>query len=515
MRIHLGLLAGLSFLAFVMGCKSPSGGGAGAGGDESTGSGASTSSGASTGGSSSASTSGSGGASTSTSSASSSSGAGPDAGPTTFDWLQTIGTKGDNVSAMAADATGTVVAGQLLGSATINGKTYKATDTTAGNAFAVKLDTMGNPKWAVIDTANVGSSTFWSVAIAKNGDVLLGMHFDGSATLAGTQITAQNYGVALVALASDGSKVDWSQVVVAPTFTDFPSLLGIAVDSASGDIVTTGWLQGTAKFGTKSATFSASGGFYLASYSAAGAIQWAEAAPKSTTTDVSPAGAAPLLAVDSTGSIFVAVGAMNVVNGSPAPTGGKVLLNKYDATGAFKWSASGTGNGGTFFAVTGLTVDSGDSPIITGTVGSNGPTGPIAATFGSNMLSKTGFAVKYPSAGGAPTWATGIDNAGQGALYVAAAGSDVYVVGNTAIGNTPAGKSVGGVYTLSDSTGAISAGGPIVTGPGSVDVEAVASAGSDLYFGGTVLCPVTFGSLTTPASKSGDTVLFATRVNVP
>jgi hypothetical protein len=447
--------------------------------------------------------------------------------------------KGSLINAIAADSTGVVIAGQLIGSTVVNGTTYKgsyvakAGAPAGGNAMLIKYNTSGVPQWAVIDTGTVagGASVFQSVAIdPSTGDILVGAYFLESLTVDGTTVTLPTAqlggqspnlgGTAILRFKSTGASLVWSETMAT---TDTISVSSLAVDSA-GDVVAAGWNQGLASFSTSTGTavqlnspVASNGGLYLARYSGSGDLQWAVTPPST------PSGAAipgslgspptpiPALAVDATNDIYLAVGSENLGSSGPLLTGGHVLLNKYTSAGALSWTEQATGTGGAYFRVTGLAVDPGGNPIVCGSLGSFQDAGvqTSLATFGTFQVTEAGFVAKYSPTGTAQ-WATGIsDGSANNSVFCAANATHVLAFAPTSLSGPNA-----DVLHLDPSTGTAATTPAAVATGQQIYPQAVVTSGTNVYIAGQVQYPATFGT-TNFAGDGKSTVPFVASLAAP
>ena len=207
-----------------------------------------------------------------------------------FAWAQSFQASfGSTILAMASDATSVVIAGQILGTATL-GKTTLTTADSAGNAFVAKLDTSGNVLWAQI--ASGASSDFEAVAIDASGNIVVsGNDFgDGpSVTFGGTTLTPDTTGTIgghavgssagiLFAMDPTGA-VKWSTLVETTGEVNLGSL------AFSGTtLFAAGPINDDAAFasggGSPITGCGTDGCVFLAAWGAAdGTLQWAKEAP--------------------------------------------------------------------------------------------------------------------------------------------------------------------------------------------------------------------------------------------
>jgi hypothetical protein len=189
--------------------------------------------------------------------------------------------------AMAADASGLVVAGSFPGTLKLGTTTLTSASTGWGSAFVVRLDASGNPLWA--RTVGGSSSLHTSGrAVAIDGqDVLVAGFFEwADAVFDGTTLKLKDKGLSpssgeggdlFVARLDDKGKYLWAVSAGSSTPTRLGTHAeGLAVD-ASGAAYVTGYHQGSVAFGKTTLTTSSTGegSTYVARLDTKGSWVWA------------------------------------------------------------------------------------------------------------------------------------------------------------------------------------------------------------------------------------------------
>jgi hypothetical protein len=370
-----------------------------------------------------------------------------DAGvPDTFAWAHAFATgDGSDIMAMASDASGVVVVGQISGTTTIGTTTLTATDGT-GNAFVAKLDASGNVLWAKIATGS--ESAFEAVVIDPSGDIVLsGADYGDSLpnntpstfVFAGTTVTpnyasgtiggsAVNAAAGLVARLDSSGNLKWLKFAETTTAIDTG-----AVALSGTNVVVSGALNGNAAFGTGetmpiTCTTATSECVFLAAYDATtGAPKWGVVAPSTPARGDAAANPHQVqMGVDGTGNIFLGIG--GYFEGVGSTDDSELVVNKYDPTGALTWNK-------VFSAtqaqpnLTGFAVDTTGNSYVLGTAA----TGLV---LGSTTIDPNGtgtFLAKLDPTGGV-TWTQTLDSSPAGTTGLAL-GASILTFGN---GDDPA-----------------------------------------------------------------------------
>ena len=139
---------------------------------------------------------------------------------------------------------------------------------TAGKAYVAKLDAMHVVKWEKTYTA----ATFAvarSVAVDKNGNIVISGQFSGNMTLEGVDLVSGTTDAFLLGLKADGA-LNWVRSFISTKTQNIPS---VAVDSV-GNVYITGSTDDPVDFGGGMATTPSSHDIFLASYTAANVYRW-------------------------------------------------------------------------------------------------------------------------------------------------------------------------------------------------------------------------------------------------
>jgi hypothetical protein len=201
--------------------------------------------------------------------------------------------------------------------------------------------------------------------------------------------------------------------------------LSIGVDSG-GNVVVTGYFQGTVNFGGGSLSSAGATDIFLMKYSASGAHVWSKRFGG--TSDDRGTG----VAVAGTGDVVV-TGFFNATadfGGGPQTStgGGDIFLAKYSSTGTHTWSKVFGTSYGFGDSSSGVALDASGNIALTGSI-----LGPV--NFGGGPLAESGgydiFAAKF-SASGAHLWSKRFLNNydDHGNAIVMDAGGNIIVVGD-------------------------------------------------------------------------------------
>jgi len=282
-------------------------------------------------------------------------------------WSRQLGTTASD------KALGTAVDGG--GNAYVAGSTFGSLDgnLSAGNAdlFLVKYDASGTKQWTR-QLGTAGDDIANGVAVAAGGDIYVAGGTQGS--LDGN-LSAGSTDLFLTKYDATGLKQWTRQFGSAASDEAF----GVAVDG-SGNAYVAG-----STFGSLDGNSSA-GGFdlFLTKYDAAGVKQWTR--QFGTTASDEALG----VAVDGSGSAFVAGSTFGSLDGNPSAGNADLFVIKYDASGIKQWTRQfGTAANDEAF---GVAVDDSGSPYVAG------------STFGSlngNLSAGSAdlFVIKYDATG--------------------------------------------------------------------------------------------------------------------
>ncbi|HAK78369.1 MAG TPA: hypothetical protein DCM71_16015 [Runella sp.] len=278
----------------------------------------------------------------------------------TLQWVQKAGgASGDGASGIAADGSGNVyVTGNFLRTAAFG--TTNLTSTGGTDIFVAKYNSSGTLQW-VQKAGGVNNEVGQGVAIDGSGNVYVTGYFQGVATFGTTSLTAAgsvgNNDI-FVAKYNGSGTLQWVQKA-GGTSPDVSQ--SIAVDGG-GNVYITGFLQGTATFGTTSVTSAGSGDIFVAKYNGSGTFQW-----------VQKAGGPEMdrghsVAVDGSGNVYLRGSFQGTaIFGSTTLTSagvGDMFVAKYNGSGVLQWIQKAGWMGDE--EESGLAVDSGGSVYVTG-----------------------------------------------------------------------------------------------------------------------------------------------------
>ena len=209
-------------------------------------------------------------------------------------------------------------------------------------------------------TADIASGRV--TAIDPNGEVLVAAVVSGTVDFGDGAKNSGSGGIVLAKYSADGQAIRWSRLWTRQASTEFMPT-GLVVN-ADGSVIVAGYFYGTVDFGG-GATLTGAGGYdlFLVKYSSAGAYLWSKrygGAGSETATSLTADGSGNLLV---TGWMQ---GTASFGGTSLASTSGSrdVFVAKYGPTGAHLWSrAFGGTSTDQGFAVA---VDAGGNPTVTG-----------------------------------------------------------------------------------------------------------------------------------------------------
>jgi hypothetical protein len=188
------------------------------------------------------------------------------------------GPSDDEGHAITVDPTGNIlVTGYFRGVNVPFGATLlSGPNTTNGNLFVLSLTSTGTPIWAVMFQGATAENFGAAVAVDGAGNVAVGGFFMGRIIVNGVTYIASNgqYDGLLVEFTAAGVPL-WSRRIGRSTPLDGDErVLGVATDSG-GNVLATGWVQGSVDFGGGVVT--SLGGFdaFVAKYTSTGAFVFA------------------------------------------------------------------------------------------------------------------------------------------------------------------------------------------------------------------------------------------------
>jgi len=304
------------------------------------------------------------------------------------------------------------------------------------------------------------SASPYGVKTDASGNVLMAGRYDGVVNFGGTTLSSYAYtDDVFIAKYSSTGILQWAHGF-GSNGSDVAT--GAAVDS-SGNLVVTGYFQGTVNFGNGPVTAAATYSLFVAKYSSAGNWMWF--------TQVGNA-FANAVAVDGSGNVVVTgyySGTVNFGGGALSSTNGgtDIFVAKYSSSGGNLWAKSYGGS--SIDMAKAIAVDSSGNAVVIGYFqGTANYGGGSWTSAGGNDI----FLAKYASSDGSPVWAQHFG--GTGSDY----GYGVAVDGS------------GNVWATGDFTGAVNFGGGSLTpfGGGDIFLAKYSSAGGYLWanhFGGT------------------------------
>lgn len=340
-------------------------------------------------------------------------------GAAIWQWSQSFGSTTEDVaSSVVADASGNVyVTGNFSGTVNFGGGNLASAG--SWDIFLAKYDAAGAHQWS--KRFGAGADDVGYVVTADgSGNVIVTGRFAGNVNFGGGNLpSAGGYDIFVAKYDASGTH-QWSQ-----RFGAGGDDAGFSVDvDGSGNVVVTGFFNGTVNFGGANLPSAGSEDIFVAKYDASGAHLWSQRFG-STGLDQGEE-----VAVDPLGNVVVSGPFNGTVNfgGSNLTSGGgiDIFLAKYDASGVHVWSKS-FGAGGTDYPGR-MGVDGAGNVAMTGAFSNT-------VDFGGGGLVSAGgrdiFIARY-DASGAHLWSQGFgtptNDAGK-RIAVDAAGNMV-VTGN-------------------------------------------------------------------------------------
>ncbi|MFT3770294.1 MAG: nucleotide-binding protein [Minicystis sp.] len=357
---------------------------------------------------------------------------------------------------------------------------------------------------------DVAGQFAWGLAVDPTGGAVVTGDLDGTADFGGGALTtAGSSDVFLAKLDANGAHV-WSKKFGNATLQ---SGQGVAVD-AMGNVVITGYFQGSVTFGTTALTTAGGADIFVAKFNAAGAHVWSKKFGSATDDQLGLA-----VAVDPSGNVLLTgalVGAFAFGGATLTSAGGSdVFVAKLDgATGNHVWSKR-FGDAGLAQQGRAIAADAMGNVIVAGDF--NG-----TIDFGGGALTSAGgsdaFVAKLDAAAGNHVWSKRFgDGAFQIAHGVAAdATGNVVVVGDFAGdvdfggGAIPSKGNTDAFVALFDPAGAHLAS----AGFGGTDYDSatsVSAAGGVIAVGGYFAGKADFGG--TPLTSAGGRDVFVTKLS--
>jgi hypothetical protein len=316
-------------------------------------------------------------------------------------WSQRFGgSSADYGTSVAVDAAGSVfVTGHFRFTMSMGGGDLVSVG--QNDIFLAKFNTNGVHQWS----QRFGSTSFDetnSVAVDASGNVIMGGGFTGTVDFGGGALVSVGAGDVVLAKYNTNGVHVWSQRFGSgPSTSDL--CYAVTVDG-SGNVIATGFFQGTASFGGGNLVSAGSYDIFLAKLDANGVHQWSQRFG-GTGVDIGYGAAA-----DGSGNVTVTGYFQNTADfggGNLVSAGSTdIFLAKYNPNGAYRWS-QGFGDTGT---------DAGYSVAVDG-AGNTLVTGFFAGTVnlgGSDLVSGGGndiFLAKH-SPDGVERWSQGYGGTG-------------------------------------------------------------------------------------------------------
>jgi len=340
------------------------------------------------------------------------------------------GTASDYGESIAVDSQGnTYVTGMFRETATFGSTSL--TSSGDSDIFVAKLSPAGNWLWAV-KAGGTSNDRSYAVAIDGSGNTYVAGSFGGTATFGTTALTSSGeYDVFVAKLDASGNWL-WARRAGGASWD---RAYGLVTDGY-GNCYLTGYIYGTATFGTITLTSSGSSDTFIAKLGASGNWLWAVLGGGSSN-DWGEG-----ISIDSNGNLYVAgLFRATVTFGSTTLTSGgeyDVFVAKAGPSGNWLWAkkAGGTGSNGGYS----ISTDSAGNSFITGYFRST-------ATFGSTTLTSSGdtdiFVAKLDTIGNW-LWADRMGGTGSDLGY----GITVDATGNAWLTGTFQGTASFGPHTL-------------------------------------------------------------------
>jgi len=343
-----------------------------------------------------------------------------------------------------------------------NAGNQSAQSATASTSTPACASSGGVCSWSVDMGGSTSSDSAYPARVVSdaNGNVLMAGRYDGVVNFGGITLSSSAYtDDVFIAKYSAAGALQWAHGF-GSTGSDVAT--GAAVDS-SGNLVITGYFQGTVDFGNGPVTAAGSNSLFVAKYSAAGNWMWFDQVGNAFGNAV---------AVDGSGNVVVTgyySGTVNFGGGSLSSINGgtDIFVAKYSSSGGYVWAKSYGGS--SIDMAKAIAVDHSGNVVVTGYYQGT-------ANFGGGSWTSAGgndiFVAKYASADGSPIWAKTFGSTTSDYGYgVAVDGSD-------------------NVLVAGDFTGTVDFGGGAQTpsGGGDIFVAKYSSAGAYVWaehFGGT------------------------------
>lgn len=301
-------------------------------------------------------------------------------------WVRGAGSTGtDRARGIAVDGMGNVVvAGYFRTTITFGGTTLTTTG-TGTDIFLTKYDNAGNVLWTQSAGGTVDDKA-WGVTTDFSNNIIMTGFFQGTATFGSQMVTGSGNEDIFVAKFAPDSSLVWAETA---TGTGINRGWDVATD-ASGSVLVTGSITGTASFGGIGVTGYGDLDAFVAKYTSTGGFAWVRLAGGTGSDEALGIG------VDGLGNAVI--GGFYNTSASFGATiltsagGDDAFFAKYDPFGVLVWvqSAGGTGQDAAFDG----TVDGSGNLIGTGQFEN-------IANFGGTNLTSAGAADVFVLKGGA------------------------------------------------------------------------------------------------------------------
>jgi hypothetical protein len=301
-------------------------------------------------------------------------------------WSQRFGsTTNDEGRAVAVDGSGNIfVTGYFTGAISFTGSGLIS---AGGNdIFVTKINAAGLPQWGQ-RFGSTSNDLGEALAVDGSGNVLVAGYFQGTVSFGGVNRVSAGLTDIFVAKYNSVGVHQWSQRY-GDTLND--EARAVAVDG-SGNVLVTGYFQGTADFGGGSLVSAGDTDIFVAKYNSAGVHQWSQRFG-STSSDHGLG-----VAVDVSGNVVVTGGFQLTVSfggGNLVSAGGDIFVAKYNSAGVHQWSQRFGGTAGD--SGLGVDVDGSGNVVVTGYMSGT-------ANFGGGNLVGAGntdiFVASYSPAG--------------------------------------------------------------------------------------------------------------------
>jgi hypothetical protein len=342
----------------------------------------------------------------------------------TLSWARRYGgTQNEVPKGIAIDAAGNVViTGFFAGSVNFGGATLTG---TSASGFLAKYSPAGTHVWSrrLTSTSSLDEGT--AVGVDGAGNVIVAGGFYGTVNFGGGSLTSAGAeDIALLKYDSAGNFL-WSRQIRGTTYD---LVLGLSVDTTTGEFVTSGYFAGSADFGGGNLTSAGGNDAFAARYNSSGTHVWSKrwgstAEDKAYGVDIDRLGNVAITGIF-TNSVDFGGGPISNVGGAESRD---IFLVKLSPAGLHLWSkgfGSSLGVGQSGYGVAFDGTAGGENILLTGAIVAL--TAPYTIDFGGGPMTGDGysnpFIAKFDS-NGAHAWSKRY-LAGNGHAVGMAIGSD-------------------------------------------------------------------------------------------